>query len=77
MNCYRDATIEVFSKMVRRLDLVYGGGSNGQMGVVLKVVHLGGCNVLGYGRNTKWWDATDSETVGEVRPIVDMSQRKA
>ncbi|CAN1125948.1 Probable cytokinin riboside 5'-monophosphate phosphoribohydrolase LOGL10 [Linum perenne] len=77
MNCYRDATIEVFSKMVRRLDLVYGGGSNGQMGVVLKVVHLGGCNVLGIILRTLMSKEVNSETVGEVRPIVDMSQRKA
>lgn len=32
----------------KKIDLVYGGGSIGLMGLVSKTVHDGGCNVLGY-----------------------------
>ncbi|KAG5547573.1 hypothetical protein RHGRI_013311 [Rhododendron griersonianum] len=61
--CYRDAAVElgqelhvdrydvsscvVLLKVSRGLDLVYGGGSIGLMGLVSKAVHLGGGHVLG------------------------------
>ena len=35
-------------KVAKRLDLVYGGGSIGLMGLVSQAVHSGGGNVLGY-----------------------------
>lgn len=35
-------------KVARRLDLVYGGGSIGLMGLVSQAVHRGGGHVLGY-----------------------------
>ena len=35
-------------QVARRLDLVYGGGSIGLMGLVSQAVHLGGGHVLGY-----------------------------
>jgi len=35
-------------KVAKRLDLVYGGGSIGLMGLVSQAVHRGGGNVLGY-----------------------------
>lgn len=37
-----------YVKVSRRLDLVYGGGSIGLMGLVSQAVHRGGGNVLGY-----------------------------
>lgn len=37
----------VCAKVARRLDLVYGGGSIGLMGLVSKAVHHGGGNVIG------------------------------
>ncbi|CAN1215925.1 Cytokinin riboside 5'-monophosphate phosphoribohydrolase LOG5 [Linum perenne] len=80
--CYKDAAIELAHELVvRRLDLVYGGGSIGLMGLVSQAAHLGGCNV--HGRNTKLirvaggMPQITSETVGEVRPVADMHQRKA
>ncbi|CAN1215926.1 Cytokinin riboside 5'-monophosphate phosphoribohydrolase LOG5 [Linum perenne] len=76
--CYKDAAIELAHELVvRRLDLVYGGGSIGLMGLVSQAAHLGGCNV--HGRNTKLIRVAEitSETVGEVRPVADMHQRKA
>ena len=35
-------------KVDRRIDLVYGGGSVGLMGIVSQAVHDGGRHVLGY-----------------------------
>ena len=32
----------------RRMDLIYGGGSIGLMGLVSQKVYDGGCHVLGY-----------------------------
>lgn len=32
----------------RKIDLVYGGGSIGLMGLVSKAVFDGGCHVIGY-----------------------------
>ncbi|MBA0605982.1 hypothetical protein Godav_018508 [Gossypium davidsonii] len=47
--CYRDAAVELAQELVaRKLDLVYGGGSTGLMGLVSQAVHHGGGNVLGY-----------------------------
>ncbi|KAF7810744.1 cytokinin riboside 5'-monophosphate phosphoribohydrolase LOG5-like [Senna tora] len=41
-NCYRDAAIELGQELVSRgLDLVYGGGSIGLMGLVSQSVHRG------------------------------------
>lgn len=37
----------VCAQVARRLDLVYGGGSIGLMGLVSKAVHHGGGNVIG------------------------------
>lgn len=36
------------SQVERKIDLVYGGGSIGLMGLVSKTVFDGGCHVLGY-----------------------------
>ncbi|MBA0642668.1 hypothetical protein Goklo_027019, partial [Gossypium klotzschianum] len=58
--CYRDAAVELaqelvhskhlpnisFNPVARRLDLVYGGGSIGLMGLVSQAVHHAGGNVL-------------------------------
>lgn len=33
--------------MKRRINLVYGGGSVGLMGLISQTVHEGGCDVLG------------------------------
>ncbi|GFY89770.1 putative lysine decarboxylase family protein [Actinidia rufa] len=67
-DCYRDAAIELGQELVsRRLDLVYGGGSIGLMGLVSQAVHGGGGHVL--------W--LTGETVGEVKPVANMHQRKA
>ncbi|CAN1276181.1 Cytokinin riboside 5'-monophosphate phosphoribohydrolase LOG5 [Linum perenne] len=80
-DCYRDAAIELAQELVeKRLDLVYGGGSIGLMGLVSQAVHRGGGNVLGIIPRTlmsKEVRFITGETVGEVKAVADMHQRKA
>ncbi|KAL5984193.1 Cytokinin riboside 5'-monophosphate phosphoribohydrolase log5 [Asimina triloba] len=64
-NCYTDAAIELGKELVsRKVDLVYGGGSIGLMGLVSQAVHKGGGHITG-------------EPIGEVKLVADMHQRKA
>ncbi|PKI63867.1 hypothetical protein CRG98_015750 [Punica granatum] len=45
---YKDAAVELGKELVaRNIDLVYGGGSIGLMGLVSRAVHDGGRHVLG------------------------------
>ncbi|PNY03037.1 cytokinin riboside 5'-monophosphate phosphoribohydrolase [Trifolium pratense] len=45
---YRDAAIELGNELVsRNIDLVYGGGSIGLMGLVSQAVYDGGRHVIG------------------------------
>ncbi|KAB5568063.1 hypothetical protein DKX38_001856 [Salix brachista] len=77
-DCYRDAALELGRELVsRRLDLVYGGGSVGLMGLVSQEVHRGGGHVIGIIPKTLMRKELTGETVGEVRPVADMHQRKA
>ncbi|CAN1306541.1 Cytokinin riboside 5'-monophosphate phosphoribohydrolase LOG7 [Linum perenne] len=75
---YQDAAVQLGQELVeRRIDLVYGGGSVGLMGLVSQAVHDGGRHVLGLVLNpTIFWQIT-GESVGEVRAVSDMHQRKA
>uniref|UniRef100_A0A9I9D5C1 Cytokinin riboside 5'-monophosphate phosphoribohydrolase n=1 Tax=Cucumis melo TaxID=3656 RepID=A0A9I9D5C1_CUCME len=82
--CYRDAAIELAQELVSRgLDLVYGGGSIGLMGLVSQAVHKGGRkdNPKNLdeqrGLNEGFALQLTGETVGEVKPVADMHQRKA
>ncbi|KAF3446874.1 hypothetical protein FNV43_RR12054 [Rhamnella rubrinervis] len=77
-NCYSSAALELGQELVsRKLDLVYGGGSAGLMGLVSKEVHRGGGHVLGIIPRTLMSKEITGETIGEVRPVADMHQRKA
>ncbi|XP_057500172.1 cytokinin riboside 5'-monophosphate phosphoribohydrolase LOG5-like [Actinidia eriantha] len=77
-DCYRDAALELGQELVsRKLDLVYGGGSIGLMGLVSQVVHGGGGHVLGIIPRTLMSKELTGETVGEVKPVANMHQRKA
>ncbi|KAL4319782.1 hypothetical protein GQ457_18G006070 [Hibiscus cannabinus] len=76
--CYGDAAIALAQELVaRRIDLVYGGGSIGLMGLVSQTVHQAGGNVLGIIPITLMRKEITGETVGEVRPVANMHQRKA
>ncbi|KAK8994623.1 hypothetical protein V6N11_045698 [Hibiscus sabdariffa] len=110
---YQDAAIELGRELVsRNIDLVYGGGSIGLMGLVSQAVHDGGRHVIGVipktlmprevcllqpVNNEKLNSLKSSplclqtliiaslhttpnltgETVGEVKAVADMHQRKA
>ncbi|XP_048424054.1 cytokinin riboside 5'-monophosphate phosphoribohydrolase LOG7 isoform X1 [Pyrus x bretschneideri] len=75
---YQEAAVELGKELVeRRIDLVYGGGSVGLMGLVSQAVHDGGRHVLGVIPRTLMPREITGETVGEVRTVSDMHQRKA
>ncbi|XP_065848100.1 cytokinin riboside 5'-monophosphate phosphoribohydrolase LOG1-like [Euphorbia lathyris] len=61
----------------RNIDLVYGGGSIGLMGLVSQAVYDGGRHVLGVIPKTLMPREITGETVGEVRAVSGMHQRKA
>ncbi|XP_039033154.1 cytokinin riboside 5'-monophosphate phosphoribohydrolase LOG1-like [Hibiscus syriacus] len=75
---YRDAAIELGRELVsRNIDLVYGGGSIGLMGLVSQAVFDGGRHVIGVIPKTLMPREITGETVGEVKAVSDMHQRKA
>ncbi|KAJ8900123.1 hypothetical protein K2173_024239 [Erythroxylum novogranatense] len=75
---YQEAAIELGKELVeRRIDLVYGGGSVGLMGLVSQAVHDGGRHVLGVIPRSLMPREITGQTVGEVRAVSDMHQRKA
>ncbi|CAA7016596.1 unnamed protein product [Microthlaspi erraticum] len=77
-DCYRDAAIDLAQELVtRRLNLVYGGGSIGLMGLVAQAVHEAGGHVLGIIPRTLMDKEITGVTFGEVRAVADMHQRKA
>ncbi|CAL9104311.1 unnamed protein product [Musa textilis] len=77
-NCYQDAAVELGKELVaRKVGLVYGGGSVGLMGLVSEAVHQGGGHVIGIIPRTLMCKEITGETIGEVRPVASMHQRKA
>ncbi|CAN7060858.1 hypothetical protein IGI04_016239 [Brassica rapa subsp. trilocularis] len=75
---YRDAAIELGAELVsRNIDLVYGGGSIGLMGLISQAVYNGGRHVIGVIPKTLMPKEITGETVGEVKAVADMHQRKA
>ncbi|KAG6435820.1 hypothetical protein SASPL_100697 [Salvia splendens] len=77
-DCYRDAALQLGQELVsRKIDLVYGGGSVGLMGVISKEVHAGGRHVLGVIPTVLMSKEIIGETVGEVCRVANMHDRKA
>ncbi|ONL97991.1 Cytokinin riboside 5'-monophosphate phosphoribohydrolase LOG3 [Zea mays] len=76
---YHDAAIALAQELVSRgIDLVYGGGGIGLMGLVSQAVHRGGRRVVGViPRTLMTTPETIGETAGEVVAVADMHQRKA
>ncbi|KAK8348741.1 hypothetical protein V6Z12_A06G099900 [Gossypium hirsutum] len=75
---FSDAALELGNELVKRkIDLVYGGGSVGLMGLISKTVYDGGCHVLGIIPKALMPLEISGETVGEVRTVLDMHERKA
>ncbi|XP_071721353.1 cytokinin riboside 5'-monophosphate phosphoribohydrolase LOG1-like [Rutidosis leptorrhynchoides] len=75
---FTDAALEVGQEMVKRnIDLVYGGGSVGLMGLISKTVFNGGCHVLGVIPKALLTHEISGETFGELKIVTDMHQRKS
>ncbi|KAI9122201.1 hypothetical protein K1719_006890 [Acacia pycnantha] len=75
---YQEAAVQLGKELVeRRIDLVYGGGSVGLMGLVSQAVHDGGRHVLGVIPKTLMPREITGDPIGEVRAVSDMHQRKA
>ncbi|KAE8658052.1 Cytokinin riboside 5'-monophosphate phosphoribohydrolase LOG8 [Hibiscus syriacus] len=75
---FSEAALELGHELVKRkIDLVYGGGSVGLMGLISKTVHDGGCHVLGIIPKALMPLEISGEPVGEVRTVSDMHERKA
>lgn len=75
---FSDGAIDLGNELVKRkMDLVYGGGSVGLMGLISRRVFSGGCHVLGVIPHALMPIEISGETVGEVRIVADMHERKA
>ncbi|PKA57317.1 Cytokinin riboside 5'-monophosphate phosphoribohydrolase LOG7 [Apostasia shenzhenica] len=75
---YREAAVELGGELVARgIDLVYGGGSVGLMGLVSHAVHDGGRHVLGVIPRSLMPREITGEPIGEVRAVSDLHERKA
>ncbi|GAV67832.1 Lysine_decarbox domain-containing protein [Cephalotus follicularis] len=75
---YQLAAIQLGKQLVdRNIDLVYGGGSIGLMGLISQAVYDGGRHVLGVIPKTLMPKEITGETVGEVKTVSCMHQRKA
>ncbi|RID72909.1 hypothetical protein BRARA_B00088 [Brassica rapa] len=72
---YQDAAIDLGKEL--NVDLVYGGGSIGLMGLISQAVHDGGRHVIGVIPKLLMLQEITGETIGEVREVADMHQRKA
>ncbi|OAY77481.1 Cytokinin riboside 5'-monophosphate phosphoribohydrolase LOG [Ananas comosus] len=67
----------VYMQVERGIDLVYGGGSIGLMGLVSHAVHEGGRHVIGVIPKSLMPREVTGEPVGEVRAVSGMHERKA
>ncbi|XP_062115372.1 cytokinin riboside 5'-monophosphate phosphoribohydrolase LOG1-like isoform X2 [Humulus lupulus] len=67
----------LLSLVERKIDLVYGGGSIGLMGLVSRTVFSGGCHVLGVIPTALLPHEISGDTVGELKIVADMHQRKS
>ncbi|CAM8961297.1 unnamed protein product [Rhodiola kirilowii] len=75
---FSDAALDLGNEMVsRKIDLVYGGGSVGLMGLISRTVYEGGCHVLGVIPKALMPLEISGESVGEVLAVADMHERKA
>lgn len=75
---FSDAAVDLGNELVnRKVDLVYGGGSVGLMGLISKKVFDGGCHVLGVIPRALVPMEISGETVGDVKIVADMHERKA
>ncbi|KAF5175249.1 Cytokinin riboside 5'-monophosphate phosphoribohydrolase LOG8 [Thalictrum thalictroides] len=77
-NVFSDAALDLGNELVKRsINLVYGGGSIGLMGMISQRVYDGGCHVLGVIPTALMPIEISGSSVGEVKVVSDMHERKA
>ncbi|MCO5550102.1 hypothetical protein L7F22_003581 [Adiantum nelumboides] len=75
---FSQAALQLGRELVdRNIELVYGGGSIGLMGLISRTVFEGGCRVLGYANTNSEILQMAEEAIGEMRVVADMHERKA
>ncbi|KAG6630150.1 probable cytokinin riboside 5'-monophosphate phosphoribohydrolase LOGL1 [Carya illinoinensis] len=75
---FSDAALDLGRELAeRKMDLVYGGGSVGLMGLVSQTAFDGGCHVLGVIPTKLIPFEISGHAVGEVLIVSDMHERKA
>ncbi|KAM0941613.1 putative LOG family protein [Dioscorea sansibarensis] len=75
---YQDVALDLAKELVvKNIDLVYGGGSLGLMGLISQAMFDGGRHVLGVIPKALMGREITGVTVGEVKQVVDMHKRKA
>ncbi|KAJ4971420.1 hypothetical protein NE237_004519 [Protea cynaroides] len=75
---FSDAALDLGRELVeRKMDLVYGGGSIGLMGLISQTVFNGGCHVLGIIPTVLVPREISGYAVGQVLVVSDMHERKA
>lgn len=75
---FSNAALDLGNELVKKnINLVYGGGSIGLMGLVSKRVYDGGCHVLGVIPTALMPVEVSGSSVGEVKVVSDMHERKA
>eukprot|EP00250_Pteridium_aquilinum_P005115 c15259_g1_i1 orf=351-1085(+) len=75
---FSQAALQLGKELVeRKIELVYGGGSIGLMGLISKTVFEGGCHVIGVIPKALTSHQMAGEAIGEMRVVADMHERKA
>ncbi|XP_072982565.1 cytokinin riboside 5'-monophosphate phosphoribohydrolase LOG1-like isoform X2 [Typha latifolia] len=75
---FSDSALDLGKQLVeRQIDLVYGGGSVGLMGLISQTVYNGGCHVLGVIPRALLPHEISGETIGEMKTVADMHERKS
>lgn len=75
---FSDAAVDLGNELIsRKIDLVYGGGSIGLMGLISQRVYDGGCHVLGVIPRALVPVEISGASVGDVKIVSDMHERKA
>ncbi|XP_031376319.1 cytokinin riboside 5'-monophosphate phosphoribohydrolase LOG1-like isoform X3 [Punica granatum] len=77
-SAFSEAALQLGKLLVEKeIDLVYGGGSVGLMGLISHTVHTGGRHVLGVIPRALLPHEISGQTNGEVKTVTGMHQRKS
>nr|XP_019704701.1 cytokinin riboside 5'-monophosphate phosphoribohydrolase LOG-like [Elaeis guineensis] len=74
---YQKAAMELGKELAARgINLVYGGGSNGLMGAIARIVHDKGCHVKGFIPKSLIPRELTDDSIGEIEVVTHMHERK-